>query len=232
MARLRRPTVSSSDQAAGVAEQARSTPSTGRSLRIYTHLSDMHGSFNTGVLSATSSEAPYVLDGLVGRQGGEHYTDTGGATDHVFALCHLLGYRFAPRMRDLQDRRLAIIGSAAGYKALEPILGRPIRIDLIQENWDDIVRLAASIKAGAVAPSVMLKKLSAFKRQNRLDLALAEVGRIERTLFTLDWLESPELRQRCQAGLNKSEARHALAQAVFVHRQGRIALHHAFDLIE
>ena len=192
-------------------------------LRIYTHLSDMHGSFNTRVLSATSSEAPYVLDGLVGRQGGEHYTDTGGATDHVFALCHLLGYRFAPRMRDLQDRRLAIIGSAAGHKTLEPILGRPIRIDLIQENWDDIVRLAASIKAGAVAPSVMLKKLSAFKRQNRLDLALAEVGRIERTLFTLDWLESPELRQRCQAGLNKSEARHALAQAVFVHKQGRIA---------
>jgi TnpA family transposase len=68
-----------------------------------------------------------------------------------------------------------------------------------------------------------LKKLSAFKRQNRLDLALAEVGRIERTLFTLDWLESPELRRRCQAGLNKSEARHALAQAVFVHKQGRIA---------
>jgi len=192
-------------------------------LRIYTHLSDMHGSFNTRVLSATSSEAPYVLDGLVGRQGGEHYTDTGGATDHVFALCHLLGYRFVPRMRDLQDRRLAIIGSAAGHKILEPILGRPIRIDLIQENWEDIVRLAASIKAGAVAPSVMLKKLSAFKRQNRLDLALAEVGRIERTLFTLDWLESPELRQRCQAGLNKSEARHALAQAVFVHKQGRIA---------
>ena len=69
----------------------------------------------------------------------------------------------------------------------------------------------------------MLKKLSPFKRQNRLDMGLAEVGRIERTLFTLDWLESPELRRRCQAGLNKSEARHALAQAVFVHKQGRIA---------
>jgi TnpA family transposase len=69
----------------------------------------------------------------------------------------------------------------------------------------------------------MLNKLSAFKRHNRLDLALAEVGRIERTLFTLDCLESPELRQRCQVGLNKSEPRHALAQAAFVHQQGRIA---------
>ena len=192
-------------------------------LRIYTHLSDMHGSFHTRVLSATSSEAPYVLDGLIGRGGGEHYTDTGGATDHVFALCHLLGYRFAPRLRDLQDRRLAIIGAKPRHKILESLLGRPIRIDVIEENWDDIIRLAASIQGGSVAPSVMLKKLSAFKRQNRLDMALAEVGRIERTLFTLDWLESPELRRRCQAGLNKSEARHALAQAVFVHKQGRIA---------
>ena len=192
-------------------------------LRIYTHLSDMHGSFHTRVLSATSSEAPYVLDGLIGRGGGEHYTDTGGATDHVFALCHLLGYRFVPRLRDLQDRRLATIGAKPRHKILEALLGRPIRVDVIEENWADIVRLAASIKAGSVAPSVMLKKLSAFKRQNRLDMALAEVGRIERTLFTLDWLESPELRRRCQAGLNKSEARHALAQAVFVHKQGRIA---------
>ena len=192
-------------------------------LRIYTHLSDMHGSFHTRVLSATSSEAPYVLDGLIGRGGGEHYTDTGGATDHVFALCHLLGYRFVPRLRDLQDRRLATIGAKPRHKILEPLLGRPIRIDVVEENWEDIVRLTASLKAGSVAPSVMLKKLSAFKRQNRLDMGLAEVGRIERTLFTLDWLESPELRRRCQAGLNKSEARHALAQAVFVHKQGRIA---------
>ena len=72
-------------------------------LRIYTHLSDRHGPSNARVLSATSSEAPYILDGLVGRQGGERYADTGGATDHVSALCHLLGYRFVPLFRDLQE---------------------------------------------------------------------------------------------------------------------------------
>ena len=102
------------------------------------------------------------------------------------------------------------------------MLGQPIRVDLIRECWDDIVRLAASIKAGTVAPSVMLRKLSGYKQQNRLHLALQEIGRIERTLFTMDWLESPELRRRCQAGLNKGEARHFLAHAIFVHRQGRI----------
>jgi TnpA family transposase len=155
--------------------------------------------------------------------GHAHYTDTGGATDHVFALCHLLGYRFVPRIRDLRDRRLGTIGRASGYPALAPILGRPIRTDVIRESWDELIRLAASIQARATPPSAMLKKLAAYKRQNRLDLALGELGRLERTFFTLDWLESPELRRRCHAGLNKSEARHALARAVFAHKQGRIA---------
>lgn len=63
------------------------------------------------MISATTSEAPHVLDGLLHHGTGlsihEHYTDTGGATDHVFGLCHLLGFRFVPRLRDLKDRRLA-----------------------------------------------------------------------------------------------------------------------------
>jgi len=196
-------------------------------VKIYTHLSDHFASFHSRVISATASEAPYVLDGLLLHSSSlaprVHYADTGGATDHVFALCHLLGYRFLPRLRDLADRRLGTIEPPADYKGLEALIGRPIRVDAIAESWDDIVRLAASIKAGAVAPSTMLKKLGAYKRQNRLDFALAEVGRIERTLFTLDWLESPLQRRACQAGLNKGEARHALAQAVYAHRQGRFA---------
>jgi TnpA family transposase len=82
--------------------------------------------------------------------------------------------------------------------------------------------MSVSAKAGTVAPSVMLKKLSGYRRQNRLHLTLQEIGRIERTLFTMDWLENPELRRPCQAGLNKGEARHFLAHAIYVHRQGRI----------
>jgi TnpA family transposase len=60
------------------------------------------------VIAATASEPPHVLDGLLYHQTGleiaEHYTDTGGATDHIFALCHRLGFRFAPRLRDIKDR--------------------------------------------------------------------------------------------------------------------------------
>jgi TnpA family transposase len=62
----------------------------------------------------------------------------------------------------------------------------------------------------------------AYPRQNGLALALREIGRIERTLFMLDWLELPGLRRQATVELNKGEARNALARAVCFHRLGRL----------
>lgn len=97
-----------------------------------------------------------------------------------------------------------------------------IRIEIIREQWGEVLRLVVSIKAGHVAPSVMLRKIAAYERPNQLDVALQEIGKIERTLFMLDWLENPKLRRRCHAGLNNSEQRHVLTQAIYTFRQGRI----------
>jgi len=194
---------------------------------FYTHVSDQHAPYHARVISASAHEAPYVLDGLLHHGSSlllaEHYTDTGGATDHVFALCAMLGFRFCPRLRDFPDRRLISIGSPGAYPTLAPLMGKRIRADVIREHWSEILRLVASLKAGHAMPSVMLKKLAAYERQNQLDLALQEIGKVERTLFMLDWLENPALRQRCQAGLNKSEQRHQLTQALYTFRQGRVA---------
>jgi TnpA family transposase len=68
----------------------------------------------------------------------------------------------------------------------------------------------------------MMRKLSSYPRQNGLSIALRDLGRIERTLFILDWLQNVELRRRVHAGLNKGEARNALARAVFFNRLGEI----------
>lgn len=88
-------------------------------------------------------------------------------------------------------------------------------------HWDEILRLAASIKTGAVTASLMMRKLGAYPRQNGLATALRELGRLERTLFLLDWLQNPGLRRKVTAGL-KGEARNTLARAVFFNRLGEI----------
>src|SRR3546814_19992399 len=79
-------------------------------FRSYTHVSDRYDPFATRVIAATAGEAPYVLDGLPYQQTGltieEHYTDTGGASDHVFGPMPFFGYRFAPTLRTIKQRRL------------------------------------------------------------------------------------------------------------------------------
>lgn len=101
-------------------------------------------------------------------------------------------------------------------------MGKPINEEVIRQHWGDIMRLAASIRDKSLKPSEILRKLGAYRQQNRLYLALGEIGRIERTLFMLDWIENADLRMESHAGLNKGEARHSLAKAVFAHSQGRI----------
>jgi TnpA family transposase len=195
---------------------------------VYTHVSGRYDPFHTRVLSATMSEAPYVLDGLhhhahqTDLRIAEHYTDTAGATDHVFGLCHLLGYRFAPRIKDLKDRKLYTIDKPSTYPLLEPLIGDMVDTSAIASQWRELLRLKASIQAGVVVPSVILRKLASAGGGNALSRALRALGRIERTLFTLQWLSDPDLRQRSHAGLNKGEASNSLRRAIFFHRQGEI----------
>src|SRR5271155_2348499 len=93
-------------------------------VKFYTHLSDRYAPFHTKVIEATASEAAHVLDGLLYHQSevsaGRHHTDGGGDSDHVFALCCLLGFQFAPRIPDLKSRRLSGVSIASARR-------RPIR---------------------------------------------------------------------------------------------------------
>jgi TnpA family transposase len=193
---------------------------------FYTHVSDQYAPFSSKVINVGIRDSTYVLDGLLYHESDlrieEHYTDTAGFTDHVFALMHLLGFRFAPRIRDLHETKLFIPKREAAYEALKPMIGGTLNLKHIRAHWDEIMRLATSIKQGTVTASLMVRKIASYPRQNGLAVALRELGRIERTLFILDWLKSVELRRRIHAGLNKGEARNALARAVFFYRLGEI----------
>ncbi len=195
-------------------------------VMFYTHVSDQYAPFYSKVISTGVRDATHVLDGLLYHETDlnieEHFTDSEGYTDQVFATCHLLGFRFAPRIRDLKDRRIFTIEKPSRYPDLAPLIGGTVRTRQIETHWDDILRLASSVKTGAVTASLILGKLAAYPRRNGLAWALKEIGKIERSLFYLEWLKSPELRRRVTAGLNKGEARNALARAVFFNRLGEM----------
>ncbi|WP_415182123.1 Tn3 family transposase [Phaeovulum sp.] len=195
-------------------------------LKAYTHVSDQFGPFASQTIPATVNEAPYILDGLLmnetGRKIKEQYADTGGFTDHVFAVTALLGFQFIPRIRDLPSKRLYVFDPAITPKELKGLIGGKIREALIIANWPDILRSAATMVAGVMPPSQLLRKFAAYPRQHALAEALKEIGRVERTLFILEWALDADMQRRAQIGLNKGEAHHALKNALRIGRQGEI----------
>jgi TnpA family transposase len=134
----------------------------------------------------------------------------------------LSGFLFAPRIPDLKSRRLYSFGKASTYPSLEPLIVGRINVPLIRAHWAEILRVAASIRTGTVTASLIMRQLASYPRQNGVAAALRELGRLERTLFTLDWIEDPELRRGTSRELNKGESRNSLARAVFIHRLGEI----------
>ncbi len=167
-----------------------------------------------------------MLDALLYHQSEvsprRHHTDGGGVSEHVFALCALLGFQFAPRIPGLKHRRLYSFGKPSAYPTLEPMIAGRINVELIRAHWQEILRIVASIRAGTVTASLIMRQLAAHKRQNGVAAALRELGRLERTLFTLDWISDPELRRTTGQELNKGETRNSMSRAVFIHRLGEI----------
>ena len=111
---------------------------------------------------------------------------------------------------------------ADAYPTLKHHLGDRIDVAAIRDGWNEALRVGVSIEDRVIAPSGVLKKLSALPKNNPLSRALREIGRIERTLFMIEWYSNPDLRDRCRIGLNKGEAGTKLTRAVFVHERGEI----------
>jgi TnpA family transposase len=100
-------------------------------------------------------------------------------------------------------------------------MGQRLDRKLIEANWDDVQRVITAFRNRVVAPSLILRKLGTTPRQSALSLAMKEIGRIERTVHNLDWIEDKGLRADTTDMLNKGEARHTLSRAVAFHRLGR-----------
>lgn len=195
-----------------------------KAIGIYTHISDQSSVFSTKVISCSPREALYVLDGLLENntilQIREHTTDTHGYTEIVFALCYLLGYYFMPRIRDLKDQQLYRIDRRGSAGVFASLLTKTADLDIVEEQWDAMLRVALSLKQRTAPTQVIVQRLTNSFPSDRLSKAVTNLGRIIKTKYILRYLTDPELRRTVQLQLNKGEYRHKLPRRIFFADQG------------
>ena len=166
--------------------------------------------------AAPRSAACFVADQL------KHTTDTAGYTEIVFALFHLLRRQFAPRIRDLGAQRLYRLDAPPRKEGVAVLLKGLVRSKTLLDNWDELLRVADSLKLGWVTASLLISKLQTGARENVLSRALRDLGRLVKTQFILRWIENPDYRRRIHRQLNKGEALHALHRFLFFAHEGKV----------
>lgn len=198
----------------------------GRGLTFYSWTSDQFSQYGSKVIPATVRDATYVLDAILDNETElqivEHTTDTAGYTELVFALFDLLGMRFSPRIRDLGDQKIYRVSKTATYKHIEPLLHGSINQERILKNWDDILRVVASLKFGWVTASLFISKLQAHPRKNLLTKAIQEYGRLNKSIYIPTYLCKEEYMRRVNTQLNKGESLHKLRRFLAFANEGNI----------
>jgi len=195
-----------------------------RAITLYTHISDRFGVFATQAISCAPREAGYVLDGLLENdtlvRPLAHTTDTHGFTEQLFGLCHLLGIAFMPRLKDLPDQQLYKLDKGTDYGPFEPLFRGVVDTALIAEQWDQLMRIAASLRDRTAPAHVVLQRLINASPADRVSKALTALGRACKTLFILRYIHEEPTRLAIQSQLNRGEARHALARWLFFANRG------------
>lgn len=198
----------------------------GRGLTFYTWTSDMHSQYGSKPVISTDRDALYVLDEILNNETElpllEHTTDTAGFTNILFGLFALVGLKFSPRIRDIGEQRLHHLEQLKEHPVLKPLIKGTIDQKLIVQYWDELLRIGGSLKLGYVTASLLIGKLQSYPQQNDLSRAIAEYGKLVKTIFILRYYESEAYRHRIEGQLNKGEGLHFVREFLMFGNQGQL----------
>jgi TnpA family transposase len=200
--------------------------SAGKGITWYNFLSDQYSGFHGIVVPGTLRDSIFVLEGLLEQQTGlnptEIMTDTAGTSHMVFGLFWLLGYQFSPRLADAGEAVFWRIDKDADYGELNDLVRGSINTRRIEQHWDDMLRIAGSLKLGTLQASELIRSLLRSDRPSSLAQAIIEAGRINKTLYLLNYIDDEDYRRRILAQLNRGEGRHAVARVICHGQRGEI----------
>jgi TnpA family transposase len=201
----------------------------GRGVMIYWHVERGSVCVHSRLRRCSSSEVASMIEGVL-RHDTEmeierQYVDSHGQSEVAFAFCRLLGFQLLPRLKAIAAQRLYLpeAGGASLYPNLACILAKMIDWDLIEQQYDEMVRYATAMAERTADPEAILRRFTRSNVQHPTYKALAELGKAAKTLFLCRYLHSNALRREIHEGLNVVETWNSANGFIFFGKGGEVA---------
>jgi TnpA family transposase len=193
----------------------------GQGVTVYSFRDERDLLWHSTVFSSGERESAYVIDGLMHNdvvKSDIHSTDSAGFSEAIFGIAYLLGFSYAPRFKNLKRQKRYIFKSRRGVDRstwkIKP--NGYIDTDLIEQNWDEFLRLIATLKLKEVTASDLFRRLNSYSQQHALYRASKAFGKIIKSRFILRVIDDVELRQAIERQLAKIEHAHRFTRALSV----------------
>lgn len=191
----------------------------GKGVVAYT-LSANHVPVNAKVISANQHESHFLFDILRNNTCGidpDWISGDGHSINQInFLLLDILSKQFAPHFRSIQLKSQTLYGfkSPSDYKDYLIKPTHQVNMKLIKSEWDNMLRILASLLLGETSQHIIVSKLSSYKRKNKTKLALWEYDNILMSQYLLRYIDNLNIRQNVRRALNRGEAYHQLRRAI------------------
>src|SRR5258708_9370964 len=183
----------------------------GRGVMIYWHVEKNSVCVYSQLKAPSSSEVTSMIEGVL-RHDTEmdiekQYVDTHGQSEVGFAFCYLLGFELLPRRKSLKKQRLCRPrgGEPARQANLQPILTRPLNWEIIEQQYDELIKFTAALRLGTADDESILRRFTKNNVQHPTYRALCELGKALKTIFLCNYLRKEPLRREIHEGLNVIE---------------------------
>lgn len=207
----------------------------GPGVMIYWHVDRKAACIYSQLKSCTSSEVATMITGVIRHctemSVQKQYVDSHGQSEVAFAFCNLLGFQLLPRLKGIHRQKLyrPQVGQTEAYPNLQRVLTRPIKWELIAQQYDEIVKYVTAVRLGTAEPEAILRRFTRTAVQHPTYQAISEVGKVYKTLFLCEYLQRMELRREIHEGLNVVENWNSANTFIFYGKSSEIATNRRED---